>query len=121
MHRDAMESLADINDIDQFLSWENQYNPDKGFRKRLEARFKISIDDIIKTGKLSGYKVINDKKEQSEANKYFAQTEQDDEADIKNYGNSSLDKAMISEDNNLRNFIFEHLSKKISDDKFLYK
>jgi hypothetical protein len=107
LHRDAIEGLYDINDIDQFLSWENQYDPTKVLRTVVETKHKVSIESRLQET-IQPYRNFRDNL-LAIANKHFPQNQ--NEPEIKDYHDSPAGHAMLSQDPNLVPFIYNHLQK----------
>lgn len=111
LHRDALEGLNDINDVNQFLAWENQYDAGKTFRTQVRTKYNVPEEKQLS---VSGHIIptINQfrtfrQQQLAIAKKYFPQVENTDE--VHDYHGSSIGHAMLSTDPNLSNFIYDRL------------
>lgn len=114
IHRDAMEALSDISEVDQFLAWEKQYDASKSFRVVLTKKYNVPEGKAISISNHLMPSIVQlrsfREQQQTIANKYFPQSEADVD-EVQNYTASSIGNALMAHDPNLSNFIFSHLEK----------
>lgn len=110
LHRDSVEGMQDVNDVEQYLAWEKQYNVGPQFRAWI--RSQAALPSNKKMSFSSDVKPFFESfrsRQLAIANKYFPQSEQENE--IRDYHTSAVGHVMMTNDPNLQKFIYDRLSK----------